>query len=185
MTPHLVSRREFLAAVAATAAMRISSAAPAPPRGKADACIFIWLGGGMAALDTLDPKRLGDPETSKPGSAYESIPTAVPGVRVCRFLPKTAALMDRVTAVRTVNHTVIDEHAAATHRVHTGRPTTGTIQYPSLGSVAAHERGAASDGVPAYVLIGYPNVSRGPGFLGAKAGYVYLTNTAAGPAGLA
>jgi hypothetical protein len=38
--------------------------------------------------------------------------------------------------------------------------------------------------VPAYVLIGYPNVTRGPGFLGAKHGYVYLTDTESGPAGL-
>jgi hypothetical protein len=37
--------------------------------------------------------------------------------------------------------------------------------------------------VPPYILIGYPNVSRGPGFLGAKSGYVYLTDTNAGPAG--
>jgi hypothetical protein len=33
------------------------------------------------------------------------------------------------------------------------------------------------------VLIGYPNVTRGPGFLGAKYGYVYLTDTSSGPAG--
>jgi hypothetical protein len=33
------------------------------------------------------------------------------------------------------------------------------------------------------MLIGYPNVSRGPGFLGAKYGYVYLTDTNTGPAG--
>ena len=38
--------------------------------------------------------------------------------------------------------------------------------------------------MPPYVLIGYPNVTRGPGFLGPKAGYVYLTDTASGPAGL-
>jgi uncharacterized protein (DUF1501 family) len=39
--------------------------------------------------------------------------------------------------------------------------------------------------VPSYVVIGYPNVTRGPGFLGAKYGYVYLTDTEAGPTGLA
>ena len=38
--------------------------------------------------------------------------------------------------------------------------------------------------MPAYVVIGYPNVSRGPGFLGSKYGYVYLTDTEAGPTGL-
>ncbi len=38
--------------------------------------------------------------------------------------------------------------------------------------------------MPAYVLIGYPNLTRGPGFLGAKDGYLYLTDTESGPAGL-
>lgn len=186
MRANAVDRRQFIAtAGAATLAATGRGAEPQPgPRGKAEACIFIWLGGGMAQIDTFDPKKVGDPKAKKAGSAYESIPTAVAGVRVCEHLRKTAEVMDRVTAVRTVNHDVIDEHAAATHRVHTGRPTAGTIQYPSIGSIVAHERGAGGDGVPAYVLIGYPNPSRGPGFLGPKAGYVYLTDTQAGPSGL-
>jgi hypothetical protein len=58
------------------------------------------------------------------------------------------------------------------------------VTYPSLGSLVAHELGAATDGVPPYVLIGYPNVTRGPGFLGAKHGYLYLVDTNQGPAGL-
>jgi hypothetical protein len=91
--------------------------------------------------------------------------------------------MDRITAVRTVNHKIIDEHAFATNLVHTGRLTSGNVIYPSVGSIVAHERGAAAHDVPAYILIGYPNVSRGPGFLGSKAGYVYLTDTNSGPAG--
>ena len=74
--------------------------------------------------------------------------------------------MDRITAVRTVNHDVIDEHAAAVNQMHTGRPVSGTTVYPSLGSVVAHERGPAGEGVPAYVVIGYPSSSRNPGFLG-------------------
>lgn len=93
--------------------------------------------------------------------------------------------MERVTAVRTVNHAVIDEHAAATNWMHVGRPVSGTVLYPSFGSIIAHERGAAVDGAPPYVLIGYPNVTRGPGFLGTKAGYLYLTDTGRGPSGLA
>ena len=68
--------------------------------------------------------------------------------------------------------------------MHTGRPISGTVLYPSIGSIVAHGRGPRGDGVPAYVVIGYPNVTRGPGFLGAKYGYVYLTDTEAGPAGL-
>lgn len=155
-----------------------------PVYGKAEHVISIWLGGGMAQTDTFDPKRLGDPKAKKAGSYYPSIETAVPGVRVCEHLSKLAPLMERVTAVRTVHHDVIDEHAAATNRMHTGRPISGTISYPSIGSIIAHERGAVSDDAPPYVLIGYPNVTRGPGFLGAQSSYLYLTDTSRGPAGL-
>jgi hypothetical protein len=160
---------------------------PAPaelPQGTAEHCIFIWLGGGAGQIDTWDPKRLGDPKAKKPGSYYPAIDTAIPGVQVCQHLARCAALLDRFVLVRSVHHEVIDEHAAAVNRLHTGRPTSGTIVYPSIGSVVAHQRGPAGEGVPAYVLIGYPNVTRGPGFLGSKYSYVYLTDTESGPAGL-
>jgi hypothetical protein len=153
-------------------------------RGTAEHVISIWLGGGMGQIDTFDPKRKGDPKAKVPGSYYDPIDTAVPDVQVCEHLSMLAPLMDRVTAVRTVHHDVIDEHAAATNRMHTGRPVTGTVVYPSLGSVIANQLGAAQDGAPPYVLIGYPNVTRGPGFLGASSGYLYLTDTGQGPAGL-
>ncbi|RFC42078.1 MAG: DUF1501 family [Verrucomicrobia bacterium] len=162
-----------------------SGAAGPSPKGKAEHCIFIWLGGGMSQADTFDPKALGDNtgEKKKPGSLYPSIETAVPGVRLCEHLSRTAKVMEHVTVVRSVNHKVIDEHAFATNIVHTGRMVSGSTVYPSIGSIVAHGRGAASSEVPAYILIGYPNVSRGPGFLGAKSGYLYLTETASGPAG--
>jgi len=154
------------------------------PTGKAEHVISIWLGGGMGQIDTFDPKRKGDPKEKIPGSYYDAINTAVPGVQLCEHLPRVAPLMDRVTAVRTVNHKVIDEHAAATNFMHTGRPISGTVTYPSIGSLIAHERGPADESAPTYVLIGYPNVTRGPGFLGSKHGYLYLTDTSQGPAGL-
>src|SRR5947209_8086149 len=155
-----------------------------PARGKAEACIFRWLGGGAAQIDTFDPKRRGDGKT-RPGSYYDAIPTAIPGASVCEHLPRVARRLDRCALVRSLHHKIVDEHAAATNLLHTGRPTSGTVIYPSIGSVVAHERGAGADGVPAYVVIGYPNVTRGPGFLGSKFGYVYLTDTHAGPTGLA
>jgi hypothetical protein len=172
----------------ASAALAASLVRPASaafePRGKAEHVISIWLGGGMGQIDTFDPKRAGDPKQKKPGSYYGSIETAVPGVQVCEHLKRLAPLMDRLTVVRTVHHEVIDEHAAATNRMHTGRPVSGTAVYPSLGSAVVHERGPADDGAPPYVLIGYPNVTRGPGFLGAKYGFLYLTETGRGPVGL-
>lgn len=153
-------------------------------QGSAEHVISIWLGGGMGQIDTFDPKRKGDPKTRVAGSYYDAIDTSVPGVQVCEHLSLLAKQMEHVTAVRSVHHDVIDEHAAATNRLHTGRSISGTVTYPSLGSLISHELGSAGDGVPPYVLIGYPNVTRGPGFLGAKHGYLYLTDTSQGPAGL-
>lgn len=183
-----MDRRQFLSLTASAAAysqLSGGSVIAAPPlKGKAEHVISIWLGGGMGAIDTFDPKRRGDPAKKVAGAYYDSVETAVSGVRVCEHLKQLAPLMDRVTAVRTVNHNVIDEHAAATNRMHTGRVVSGTVVYPSLGSVVVHERGATADGAPPYVVIGYPNVTRGPGFLGARDGYLYLTDTSQGPAGL-
>lgn len=153
-------------------------------RGKAEHVISIWLGGGMGQIDSFDPKRRGDPKSKKAGSYYDSIETSVDGVKLCEHLPRLAKQMEHVTVVRTVNHDVIDEHAAATNRMHTGRNISGTVTYPSLGSLVSHERGSLTSDVPAYVVIGYPNITRGPGFLGSKHGYLYLTNTDEGPAGL-
>ena len=90
------------------------------PKGRADHCIFIWLGGGACHVDTWDPKRKGDGKKI-PGSAYDAIDTAMPGVQVCEHLSHTAKVLDRFALLRTVNHDVIDEHAAATNRLHTGR----------------------------------------------------------------
>ncbi|WP_442508599.1 DUF1501 domain-containing protein [Novipirellula sp. SH528] len=155
------------------------------PKGKAEHVVFIWLGGGMAQVDTFDPKNRGNSKASPKlaGSEYDSIDTVVPGVKFCEHLHRTAKLADRMTAIRTVNHHLVDEHAFGTNFVHTGRLISGSVTYPSIGSIIGHVRGAPNPDVPAYMLIGYPNVSRGPGFLGAKAGYVYLVDTDSGPAG--
>lgn len=179
-----MKRRTFLTQAAALGAAPLL-ARSAVPQGKAEHCIFLWLGGGMGQIDTFDPKKLGNNKANprKPGSMYPAIDTSVPGVQVTEHLRKTASILEHATIVRTVNHHVIDEHAFATNLVHTGRMISGNTVYPSIGSIVSHVRGAANPDVPAYLLIGYPNVSRGPGFLGAKAGYIYLTDTESGPAG--
>jgi len=187
-----LTRRRFAASVsslaAAAAVPRLAVAGPPDHasgglRGNAEHCIFIWLGGGAAQIDTWDQKAKGDAKAKTPGSYYDGIDTAIPGVQVCEHLSRCAPLFDRFVPVRTVHHVDGAEHARATNRVHTGRPTAGTIVYPSIGSAVAATKGPLNEAVPTYVLIGFPNVTRGPGFLGSQAGYVYLTDTSVGPAG--
>jgi len=50
--------------------------------------------------------------------------------------------------------------------------------------VVSHQLGPKTDEVPSYVVMGYPNITRDPGFLGAKYGYIYLTQVDIGPNGL-
>ena len=117
------------------------------PKGKVEHCIHIWLGGGASHIDMWDPKIKGDAAAKIPGSYYDAIDTAINGVQVCEHLQKTAPLLDRFVLLRSVFHNVIDEHAAAVNRLHTGRPTTGTTTYPSLGSVVSQQLGARGNGV--------------------------------------
>ncbi len=183
-----MNRRSFLrttSGLATAAAVGAKASTAATSLGKAEHCVMLWLGGGMAQIDTFDPKARGDAKAKKSGSYYNSIETAVPGVRICEHLPKTARHMEQITAVRSLHHEVVDEHAAATNRMHTGRPTSGAVRYPSLGSIIASQRGAAAEGVPAYILMGYPNITRGAGFLGPAANFIYLTDLKTGPSGLA
>src|SRR5690349_20555747 len=127
----MMTRRDLLKTCAAAVAM---------PKGKADSCIFLWLGGGAAHMDTFDPKARGDGKKT-PGSYYDSIATAIPGARVCEHLRRSAPLLDRCVLIRSLNHSISGEHAAAANLVHTGRMPSGTIVYPSIGSIVSHELG--------------------------------------------
>src|SRR6187402_2278763 len=59
------TRREFLRAMAAASAAALMAGEPkllradvvVQPKAKADSCILLWMGGGMAAPETFDPKR--------------------------------------------------------------------------------------------------------------------------------
>ena len=150
-----LTRREFVTSVSllagATSVPRLavgneSAGGPLAHHlsGKAEHCIFIWLGGGASQIDTWDQKAKGDAKAGKPGSYYDGIDTAIPGVQVCKHLSRCAPLLDRFVPVRTVHHVDGGEHARATNRVHTGRPTAGTIIYPSIGSAVSHTKGPSS-----------------------------------------
>mgnify|MGYP003704745865 CR=1 FL=1 len=56
--------------------------------------------GGPSQIDTWDPKPDRPPENRGP---FASIATRIPGVRVCEHLPRQAAILDRVTLIRSVD----------------------------------------------------------------------------------
>ena len=114
--------------------------------------ILFWLSGGPSHLDMWDPKPDAPSEIRGPFSSIES---NVPGIRVCEHLPQQAAIMDKLTIVRSVdckqsNHTPITMQA--------GNPLARRLDkvddgdgYPSMGSVVAKFKGSNNPQLPAFV----------------------------------
>jgi hypothetical protein len=117
---------------------------PGAPARKAKSVIMLWLGGGPATIDMWDLKP-GAPT----GGEFKPIDTKADGVQISEHLPKMAEVMDRVTLVRSLHHT-IPSHGPATVFMTTGNKPTPAIHYPSLGSLTTRLL-PAEKGVPPYV----------------------------------
>jgi hypothetical protein len=113
---------------------------------RAHAVIMIWLAGGPATIDMWDLKP-NAPEGIR--GEFKAIDTKVKGMQVSEHMPKLAAVANRVTLVRSLQHT-IPAHGPATVFMTTGNKPTPAMQYPSLGSLASKVI-PADKGVPAYV----------------------------------
>src|SRR5262249_24881547 len=119
--------------------------------------------------DTLDPKPDAPVETR---GEFKTIPTRLPGVRVCEHLPRIARLLDRVALVRSMTHPY-SNHAVA--YALSGIPfSEPPIQanareprhWPYFGSVLdylwAREPGTASSAIPRNMYLPWPLNSRTP-----------------------
>ena len=69
--------------------------------GSAKRCILLYLWGSPSQIDTLDPKPNAPREVR---GEFKSIPTALPGVRIGEILPRIAAMLNRVTVLRSLTH---------------------------------------------------------------------------------
>jgi hypothetical protein len=116
------------------------------------------MAGGPSQFETFDPK----PDHAN-GAGTETIETAVPGVRIAQGWDKTAAVMNDIALIRSMTNKE-GNHARATYQLHTGYAPTGTVRYPSFGSVTAAELGDPKFDLPHIVSIGGPTI--GAGMLG-------------------
>jgi hypothetical protein len=129
--------------------------------GVAKSVISIFLPGGMAHQETFDPKPFAPVEYRGP---LGSIETVVPGVRVGEVLPHTAKVVDKLAICRSMTHGEA-AHERGTHNMFTGYRPSPALQYPSIGSVVAHEFGPRNN-LPPYVCIpNQPNEFAGTGYL--------------------
>jgi hypothetical protein len=132
---------------------------------RARSCILIWLDGGPSHLDTFDMKPDAPSEVR---SQFKEMATAVPGLRICEHLPRTAAIMREVALIRSLTHE-LGNHDTGTRFLLTGHRPTPALDYPSLGSLVAHQGGLAA-AMPPYVAI--PNDAVGGDSNAARAGYL-------------
>jgi hypothetical protein len=113
---------------------------------RADAVIMIWLAGGPATIDIWDLKP-NAPQGIR--GEFKPIATRAAGIQISEHLPKVAAVADKMTFVRSLNHT-IPSHGPATVFMTTGNKPTPALAYPALGSLAMKLL-PAEKGVPSYV----------------------------------
>lgn len=69
--------------------------------GSAKQCIILFLYGSPSQLETVDFKPEAPLEVR---GTLQSIPSTVPGLDVCEYMPHMSKMMDKVTVLRSLNH---------------------------------------------------------------------------------
>lgn len=150
-------------------AMREQAVASEKPLKGNKSVILVWMTGGPSHIDTLDVKPEAPPEIRGP---FDTIATKLPGIRFCEHLPKMAAMMDRLTVIRSVdcrfsnhepNMVMQTANLDAEPRIN-----PEAENYPAIASIVAKNRGPNDPGLPPYVVLNMQSKSHvaWPGYLG-------------------
>jgi hypothetical protein len=133
------------------------SASTKPAR--AEACVLIFLNGGMSHVDTFDPKPNQPPEIR---GEFATVRTSAPGVLMTEHLPRLARLAHHLTIVRSVGFDGrLGNHSPACYHMLTGKEPVGedavlapprATDQPTMGSAAARLR-PTDRGVPPFVMV--------------------------------
>lgn len=146
--------------------------------GRARSLIYLFLSGGPSQYETFDPKPAAPAEIR---GVFSPIATRLPGVAFCELLPRTAAIADQLTIVRSLA-TDDPNHESGGYWINTGHKYTGPdmralspTDWPTLGSVVRllkpTERGSLTSVMLPEPIIANPNVflpGQNGGFLGRR-----------------
>jgi hypothetical protein len=132
--------------------------APAP---KAKSVIFLYQFGGPSHIDMFDMKPDAPDVIRGP---HKPIASSADGIQVSEHLPRVAKVMDKVTLVRSMTHTMKNHNSASYYALSGHAPPTDDIRlkdtldlFPAYGSVV--DRLAPIDGeMPTF--ISYPYLIR-------------------------
>lgn len=164
-------RRKFLRQLSAASAAAWMTGAPQlvsaseespveQPKPTADACILLWLAGGMAAPETFDPKRYAPYENGMAVdsmlSTFPAIDTSVDGLKICAGLENVAQVMDRATLIRSAVQPDLGSilHSRHQYHWHTGYVPPQTVACPHIGAWMAKVLGPNNPVMPPFVNIG-------------------------------
>ncbi|MEO6739122.1 MAG: DUF1501 domain-containing protein [Chthoniobacteraceae bacterium] len=160
---HVHSRRSVLKASLAGLAglslpglleLRAESVAKKNPLSRNKSVILLWMTGGPSHIDTWDVKPGMPREIRGP---FADIATKLPGVHICEYLPKQAAMLDQFTIIRSVdcresNHEPNMVMQTANRSAEPRTNPKGRL-YPAIGSLVAKFRGANHPAMPASVVL--------------------------------
>ena len=162
MTPHLPTRRAVLrvggAGLLGTTFPQLV-AAKASPKATAKAVIFLHQWGGPGQHETFDPKP--DAPDNVRGW-YKSTKTKIPGVIFGEKIPRLAAMADKFTVIRCLQHTMKNHNSAGYYSLTGVAPPTDDQRlrdslemFPAYGSIV-DKLAPAPKGVASFVS--FPHV---------------------------
>jgi len=122
-------------------------------------CILLWMNGGASQIDTFDMKP-GRPT----GGPFRPIQSKVTGLQVCEYLPKVAAVADKLAVIRSMQ-THSPDHPDGIYHMHTCYKMSERTPHPELGAVIAKYNGDLGSDLPTFVRMGSCG-NAGAGYLG-------------------
>ena len=134
--------------------LQAESLAAKKPISRKKSVILVWMTGGPSHIDTWDVKPAMPREIRGP---FKDIPTKLPGVHICEYLPKQAAMLDKFTLIRSVdcrqsNHSPNMVMQTANRAAEPRTNPKGHL-YPAIGSLVAKFRGPNHPAMPPYVVL--------------------------------
>ena len=141
---------------------------------KAKSVIFLFQWGGPSHVDMFDMKPQAPSNIRGP---YMPIKSSAGGIQVSEQLPKTSRIMDKVTLIRSMTHTMNNHNSAGYYALTGSAPATDDQRlrdsidlFPAYGSVVdklAPLPGHATGGAELPTFVSFPHVisdgSRTPG----------------------
>jgi hypothetical protein len=156
-------RRHFLFGLSTLTLPSLLKAQYGANKAKAKNVINIFLPGGIAAQEYLDPKPLAPSEYRGP---FGSIKTNVSGIEIGEKFQNLAKVADKFSIIRSTTHGEA-AHERGVHSMMTGYKPSPALVYPSMGSVVSVELGSRNK-LPAYVSVPSALENGGSGYLSSK-----------------